>query len=59
MFEYMCDKCSYVNKARGKLTLNTLDGYTIVRIYPASGLIRDTKEIRVPLEVLKQMVAEQ
>lgn len=57
--EYGCDKCSYVNKARGKLTLITRNGSTIVRISPASDLIRDTKEIRVPLEVLKQMVAEQ
>lgn len=49
----------YVNEARGKLTLITRGGSTIVRISPASDLIRDTKEIRVPLEVLKKMVAEQ
>jgi hypothetical protein len=49
----------YVNEARGKLTLITRNGSTIVRISPASDLIRDTKEISIPLGVLKQMVAEQ
>lgn len=49
----------YVNEARGKLTLITRGGSTIVRISPASDLIKDTKEIRVPLEVLMHMVAEQ
>ncbi len=49
----------YKNVARAKLTIITYGDTSIVRISPASDLVRDTKEIHIPLKELKRMVKEQ
>ena len=47
------------NAARAKLTIITRGDISIVRISPASDLVKDTKEVRIPLEILKEMVNRQ
>lgn len=42
-----------------KLTIISRGGMTLVRISPMDDLLRESKEIHIPLETLKEMVNAQ